>query len=79
MLLFGHNSAPQAKIFVSHIKYFQGGICDPFTPDTEIECDQKRPDSQKKCDGWGVDGGGMGTEQFERHISGMSPTFHVIK
>ena len=62
MLLFGHNSAPQANIFVSHIEYFQGGDflkeCDPFTPDTEIECDKKRPDSQKKCDGWGVDGGG---------------------
>ena len=51
-----YKSAQQAKIFVSYIKYFQGGICDPFTPDTEIECDQKRPDSQKKCDGWG--GGG---------------------
>ena len=26
VLLFGHNSASQAKIFVFHLKYFQGGI-----------------------------------------------------
>ena len=47
----------------------RGGICDPFTPDTEIECDKKRLDSQKNVMDGVVDGGGMGTEQFERHIS----------
>ena len=62
------------KFSFSH-RIFPGGDflkeCDPYTPDTEIECDKKMPGSRKKCDGWGVDGVGVGREQFEPHITNL--------
>ena len=37
----------------------------PRTPKLNVI---KKGRTGKKCDGWGVDGGGVDSEQFERHI-----------
>ena len=64
VLLFGHNSAPQAKIFVSHIKYFQGGyvIRLPRTPKLNV-IKKGRTAKKNVMDGMWM--GGMGREQLE--------------